>query len=134
MNSFEGDSMQENNEIKALKNEVQELRSTIMNLKKKVTELSIKLEEPIKQKPSNVENQGYQIFSKDGLMDYDLSWERLVRLLQNCDYGLTTEELAERWGKSRSRTSEVLNKLVDEGVLVKYRDGRNVIFRTVEED
>jgi DNA-binding transcriptional ArsR family regulator len=126
--------MQKDDEIKALKTEVRELRHTIKNLKKMVTELSTKLEDPIQQQPHNIENKGYQIFSKDNLSDYDLSWERLVKLLHNCDYGLTTEELAERWGKSRSRTSEVLNKLVDEGVLVKYRDGRNVIFRTVEEE
>jgi predicted transcriptional regulator len=134
MTGFEGDIMQKDDEIKALRNEVHELRNIIKNLKKIVTELTTKIEDPIQEQPRNTGNQGYQIFSKDNLLDYDLSWERLVKLLQNCDYGLTTEELAERWGKSRSRTSEVLNKLVDEGVLVKYRDGRNVIFRTVEEE
>ena len=133
MNSYEGDSMQKDDEIKALRSEVSELRSTIANLNKIVTEISSKLDYPIKQKPRISENHGYQIFSQDSL-DRDLSWNRLIRLLQTDDYGLTTEELAERWGKSRSRTSEVLNKLVDEGVLVKYRDGRNVRFRTVEED
>jgi hypothetical protein len=125
--------MQKDDEIKALRNEVNELRSTITKLKKIVTNLSEKLEHPIDQKPKNSENHGYQIFNQESL-DRDLSWNRLIRLLQNYNYGLTTEELAERWGKSRTRTSEVLNKLVDEGVLVKYRDGRTVRFRAVEED
>lgn len=125
--------MKKDDEIKALRNEVSELRSTVASLKKIVTELSGKLDQPIVQKPRISENQGYQIFSQDSL-DRDLSWNRLIRHLHNYNYGLTTEELAERWGKSRSRTSEVLNKLVDEGVLVKYRDGRNVRFRTAEEE
>ena len=133
MKIYEGDSMQKDDEIKALKDEVSELRSTIANLKKIVTDLSSKLDHPIEQKPTISENHGYQIFSQDSI-DRDLSWNRLIRLLQNYNYGLTTEELAERWGKSRTRTSEVLNKLVDEGVLVKYRDGRTVRFRTVEEE
>ena len=42
-------------------------------------------------------------------------------------------ELAKLWGKSRSRTSEVLNRLVGEGHVVKYRDGREIKFRPPEE-
>jgi CRP-like cAMP-binding protein len=125
--------MEKDDEIQSLKREVHELRSTISKLEKVVVELTAKLESPNDQKISASKNLGYQIFSQD-TFERDLSWDRLVRHLQNYDYGLTTEELAERWGKSRSRTSEVLNKLVDEGVLVKYRDGRNIRFRTVEED
>jgi DNA-binding transcriptional ArsR family regulator len=133
MNGFEGDYMEKDDEIQALRNEVRELRSTIVSLEKVVAELTARLEKPVKPKPSSIDNRGYQIFSQESL-DYDLSWNRLIHLVQNYDYGLTTEELAERWGKSRSRTSEVLNKLVDEGVLVKYRDGRNVRFRTIDEE
>ena len=120
-------------EIQSLKNEVQELRSTIAKLERVVVELTAKLEGPPDQKVIASKNQGYQIFSQD-TFERDVSWDRLIHHLQNYDYGLTTEELAERWGKSRSRTSEVLNKLVDEGVLVKYRDGRNIRFCTIEED
>ena len=125
--------MEKDDEIQSLKNEVHELRSTISRLEKVVVELTAKLERPNNQKVVTSKNQGYQIFSQ-GTLERDLSWDRLVHHLQNYDYGLTTEELAERWGKSRSRTSEVLNKLVDEGVLVKYRDGRNIRFRTVDDD
>ncbi|NWF96903.1 MAG: MarR family transcriptional regulator [Candidatus Thorarchaeota archaeon] len=62
-------------------------------------------------------------------MKHDAAWARLVGLVEGAKSGLTAAELAEKWGKSRSRTSEVLNKLVGDGHLVKYRDGREIKFR-----
>ncbi|MGY5858452.1 MAG: helix-turn-helix domain-containing protein, partial [Candidatus Thorarchaeota archaeon] len=66
-------------------------------------------------------------------LDGDASWDRLVNLMHNEDSGLTAAELAEKWGKSRSRTSEVLNKLAENGQIIKYRDGRMIRFRSAEE-
>ena len=65
--------------------------------------------------------------------EYDMSWEKLLALLKSSRSAMTAAELADRWGRSRSRTSEVLNKLVEEGQLVKFRDGRRIRFRTTEE-
>ncbi len=66
-------------------------------------------------------------------LDQDVSWARLMGLLEHSNRGLTTTELAEKWGKSRSRTSEVLNRLVEEGHLIKFRDGRRVKFLPAED-
>ena len=98
MNNSEGEIMQKDSEIQSLRNEVRELQRKIASLKKTVDELNEKIEKPIDQKPSSIDSRSYQIFTQDSL-DRDLSWNRLIRLVQNYDYGLTTEELAERWGK-----------------------------------
>jgi sugar-specific transcriptional regulator TrmB len=120
-------------ELKELREEVHELRETVYTLKDTIVELTSKL-----KKTANVESPydsgQYNVFSNRGnFLEGDLSWNRLVNLLHEEYLGLTATELAEKWGRSRSRTSEVLNKLVDEGHLVKIRDGRQIRFRTAEE-
>jgi hypothetical protein len=123
----------EDKELKELRKEVHELKQTVYTLKDTVVELTSRL----KQTPdagSPYDSGQYNVFSNRGnSLEGDISWNRLVNLLQEERLGLTTTELAERWGRSRSRTSEVLNKLVDEGHLVKIRDGRQIRFRTAEE-
>jgi DNA-binding IclR family transcriptional regulator len=120
-------------ELKELREEVQELRQTVYTLKDTIVELTSRL----KQTPdagSPYDSGQYNVFSNRATaIEGDISWNRLVNLLQEEQLGLTATELAEKWGRSRSRTSEVLNKLVDEGHLVKIRDGRLIRFRTAEE-
>jgi hypothetical protein len=123
----------EDKELKELREEVHELKQTVYTLKDTIVELTSRL----KQTPnagSPYDSGQYNVFSnRSNCLEGDISWNRLVSLLQEERHGLTTTELAERWGRSRSRTSEVLNKLVDEGHLVKIRDGRQIRFRTAEE-
>lgn len=125
--------MTEDKELKELREEVHELKQTVYTLKDTVVELTSRL----KQTPdagSPYDSGQYNVFSNRGnCLEGDISWNRLVNLLQEERLGLTATELAEKWGRSRSRTSEVLNKLVDEGHLVKIRDGRQIRFRTAEE-
>lgn len=125
--------MTEDKELKELREEVHELKQTVYTLKDTIVELTSRL----KQTPdagSPYDSGQYNVFNNRGnCLEGDISWNRLVNLLQEERLGLTATELAERWGRSRSRTSEVLNKLVDEGHLVKIRDGRQIRFRTVEE-
>ncbi|OLS27241.1 MAG: hypothetical protein ThorAB25_20410 [Candidatus Thorarchaeota archaeon AB_25] len=125
--------MTEDKELKELREEVHELKQTVYTLKDTIVELTSRL----KQTPdagSPYDSGQYNVFNNRGnCLEGDISWNRLVNLLQEERLGLTATELAERWGRSRSRTSEVLNKLVDEGHLVKIRDGRQIRFRTAEE-
>jgi polyhydroxyalkanoate synthesis regulator phasin len=120
-------------ELKELQKEVHELKQTVYTLKDTIVELTSKL----KGSPdagSPYDSGQYNVFSERGnLLEGDISWNRLVNLLHEENLGLTATELAEKWGRSRSRTSEVLNKLVDEGHLVKFRDGRQIRFRTAED-
>lgn len=118
--------------IEALRKEVKELRKTVYNLKDTIIELTSQID--IGNSESPFEGGQYSIFpNRSNCLEGDVSWDRLVSLLQNEDSGLTAAELAEKWGKSRSRTSEVLNKLAEEGQIIKYRDGRMIRFRTAEE-
>jgi polyhydroxyalkanoate synthesis regulator phasin len=123
----------EEKELKELREEVYELKQTVYTLKDTIVELTSRL----KQTPdagSPYDSGQYNVFSNRGnCLEGDISWNRLVNLLQEERLGLTATELAKKWGRSRSRTSEVLNKLVDEGHLVKIRDGRQMRFRTAEE-
>ncbi|MFX1605144.1 MAG: MarR family transcriptional regulator [Promethearchaeota archaeon] len=125
--------MKEDNKLEDLRAEVQELKQTVYTLKDTIVELTSRL----KQTPdagSPYDSGQYNVFGKqESILEGDISWNRLVNLLQEEHLGLTATELAEKWGRSRSRTSEVLNKLVDEGHLVKVRDGRQIRFRTAEE-
>ena len=125
--------MTEDKELKELREEVHELKQTVYTLKDTIVELTSRL----KQTPnvgSPYDSGQYNVFSnRSNCLEGDISWNRLVNLLHEERHGLTATELAERWGRSRSRTSEVLNKLVDEGHLVKIRDGRQIRFRTTEE-
>lgn len=123
--------MSDDQSISELKDEITELRRTVMMLQETVQQLTLKLDPGISDGTTNVETGQYQIFPRHGsLIERDTSWERLVGLLKKADQGLTARELAGRWGKSRSRTSEVLNRLVEEGEIVKYRDGRRIRFKT----
>jgi len=126
--------MSEEKELKKLREEVQELRQTVYTLKDTIIELTSRLKDGSELTSSPYDSGQYNVFGADGAIpDGDISWNRLVNLIHNDDVGLTATELAEKWGRSRSRTSEVLNKLVEEGHLVKVRDGRTIRFRTVEE-
>ncbi len=118
--------------IEALRNEVKELKKTVYSLKDTIIELTNQIEVGSSESP--FEGGQYNIFpNRSNCLEGDASWDRLVNLLHNEDSGLTAAELAEKWGKSRSRTSEVLNKLAEEGQIIKYRDGRMIRFRSAEE-
>jgi len=117
--------MSESREVEDLKREIIELRRTVQTLRETVNELTQRLEGS-QTHPVKTESGIYSISANLDSCLQDASWGRLLNLLQKADSGLTAAELAKRWGKSRSRTSEVLNKLVEEGRLVKYRDGREI--------
>lgn len=125
--------MTEEKELKELQKEVHELKQTVYTLKDTIVELTTRIKER-SDAGSPYDSGQYNVFgAKSSVLEGDVSWNRLVNLLHEADMGLTATELAEKWGRSRSRTSEVLNKLVGEGHLVKFRDGRWIRFRTVEE-
>ncbi len=125
--------MSEKKELKELRKEVQELKHTVYTLKDTIVELTSRLKERT-DAGSPYDSGQYNIFGAgSNVLEGDVSWNRLVNLLHKADRGLTATELAEKWGRSRSRTSEVLNKLVEEGHLVKFRDGRTIRFRTTED-
>ena len=122
--------MNKDEEIKKLRNEIQVLRDTVTDLTKVINDLKYTVSTDRKENKSN----SYQMFpNADNCLDYDASWLRLIGLLERVDHGLSASEAAKRWGKSRSRTSEVLNQLADDGHLIKYRDGREIKFRSAEE-
>ena len=124
--------MKEEKELKELQKEVHELKQTVYTLKDTIVELTSRIKHST-DAGSPYESGQYNIFSNRGnCLDNDVSWNRLVNLLHEEALGLTASELSEKWGRSRSRTSEVLNKLVDEGHIVKFRDGRQIRFRTPE--
>jgi len=123
----------EDKELKELRKEVHELKQTVYTLKDTIVELTSRFKHST-DAGSPYDSGQYNVFSDRGnCLEGDVSWNRLVNLLHEEDLGLTTTELAEKWGRSRSRTSEVLNKLVDEGHIVKFRDGRQIRFRTADE-
>ena len=124
--------MKENQDIEALRKEVTELRKTVYSLKDTIIELTNQIETGTAESP--FEGGQYSIFpNRSNCLDGDASWDRLVNMLHKEDSGLTAAELAEKWGKSRTRTSEVLNKLAENGQIIKYRDGRMIRFRSAEE-
>ncbi len=125
--------MTEEKELNELRKEVHELKQTVYTLKDTIVELSSRIKHST-DAGSPYDSGQYKIFSdSSNYLEGDVSWNRLVNLLHEETLGLTASELSEKWGRSRSRTSEVLNKLVDEGHLVKFRDGRQIRFRTAEE-
>jgi hypothetical protein len=122
----------DNHDFETLKKEVRELKQTVYSLKNTIIELTNQLESTGMNLP--FEQGQYNVFSgKSSTLQGDVSWERLLNLLSDADRGLTTTELAKKWGKSRTRTSEVLNKLAEDGQIVKYRDGRRIRFRSAED-
>ncbi len=124
--------MSKNDDFETLKKEVRELKKTVYSLKNTIIELTNQLESTSGTSP--LEGGQYSIFANaSNTLEGDVSWNRLINLLNNADRGLTTSELAKRWGKSRTRTSEVLNILAEDGQVVKYRDGRKIRFRPAEE-
>ena len=124
--------MDENQDIEELRKEVTELRKTVYSLKDTIIELTNQIETGNTESP--FEGGQYSVFpDRSNVLEGDASWDRLVNLMHNEDSGLTAAELAEKWGKSRSRTSEVLNKLAENGQIIKYRDGRMIRFRSAEE-
>jgi len=91
--------------IEALRDEVKELKKTVYSLKDTIIEITNQIEVGSSESP--FEGGQYNIFpNRSNCLDGDASWDRLVNLLRNEDSGLTAAELAEKWGKSRSRTSE----------------------------
>lgn len=126
--------MEKDEELEKLRYEIKTLKDTVSTLTKTIDDLKTTVSG--EEHPISGENQrnDYRIFQdSESCLSQDASWIRLMNLLQDTGSGLTAAEAAIRWGKSRSRTSEVLNKLVDEGHLVKYRDGRQIKFRTLED-
>jgi Fic family protein len=116
--------------IDDLMEEIKELTQTVMELRKTVNVLSSRITDNKNRRTTQVETGSYKVVQDQGsIIEGDASWIRLVGLLQGKGTGLTASELANKWGKSRSRTSEVLNRLVEEGQLIKYRDGRSIKFR-----
>jgi hypothetical protein len=115
--------------IEELEDEIKELRKTVKLLTETVNDLMTKIEVA----SSEGNNRQYSMFADGNILEGDASWDRLVSIVEEKQVGKTAKELAEEWGKSRSRTSEVLNQLVDEGRLVKYRDGRRIRFRSIDE-
>ncbi len=118
--------------IEDLKNQIRELGDMVRLLTQKVNELASRMEPSSDGGPGLPRGSAYTLFGGSGNYLGDASWERLLAILRETDFGFTAAELAELWGRSRSRTSEVLNQLVDEGRLVKFRDGRKVRFRAVD--
>ncbi len=120
--------MSKNQDFESLRKEVRELQKTVYMLKDTIVELTNQLESSTVGSPQ--EEGKYTLFpSRSDYLEGDISWNRLLNVLQKEEKGMTTVELAEKWGRSRSRTSEVLNKLAGSGQLVKYRDGRLIKFR-----
>ena len=115
--------------IQELEDELKKLRNTVKVLTETVNDLKTKIEDV----GSTTDERRYSMFDQNKMTEGDVSWDRLVSIIEEKDAGRTAKELAKEWGKSRSRTSEVLNHLVNEGRLVKYRDGRRIRFRTVDE-
>jgi hypothetical protein len=104
----------------------------VHNLKNTITELTNQLESSGGASP--FEGGQYSIFAnRSNTLEGDVSWNRLLNHLNSAERGLTTTELAKKWGKSRTRTSEVLNLLAEDGQIVKYRDGRKIRFSSTEE-
>ncbi len=123
--------MSEKYNIKELRNEIRELRETVSSLRRTVGELNLRLDQTeVAQKQPATAGVYKVISDREALIEGNISWNRLVRLLKDANDGLTASEAASRWGRSRSRTSEVLNRLADEGHIEKYRDGRRIRFRS----
>lgn len=121
--------MNKDEELDKLRKEIRVLRDTVTDLTKTIDDLRTTVATDRPQESTGT----YRIFpNSDNCLDFDASWLRLMGVLQRTDEGLSAAEAAKKWGKSRSRTSEVLNKLADEGHLVKYRDGREIKFRAID--
>lgn len=125
--------MSKNQDFESLKKQVRELQKTVYMLKDTIIELTNQLESSTAGSP--FEGAQYNMFpNRSNCLEGDVSWNRLLNVLHETNKGLTTTELAEKWGKSRSRTSEVLNKLAGNGQIIKYRDGRMIKFRLLESE
>jgi Fic family protein len=126
--------MNREEEMKQLRKEIQQLSMTVSNLEETIGELKSKVERNLTSKQTRA-NAQYDVFAnQQSVIERDMSWERLIGLLEDTERGLTAQQLARKWGRSRSRTSEVLNTLVDEGKLVKFRDGRHMRFIAPDEE
>ncbi len=120
--------MNSEEEMKRLRRKIEQLNQTVSNLEQTIGELKSKVDGNLPAEQKGQEGQ-YNVFAnQQSVIEGDLSWERLIGLLEDTQKGLTAQQLAKKWGRSRSRTSEVLNTLVDEGRLVKMRDGRHMRF------
>ena len=123
--------MSKDYEIVGLREEIKELRKTVMMLHETMNELASKLQQTPSGKTMPTDANQYNVFAnQESCIVQDMAWERLVELIRQTDSGFTAAELARQWGKSRSRTSEVLNQLVEEGRVTKFRDGRSIRFRS----
>lgn len=120
--------MNRKEEMKKLRKEIKQLSQTVSNLEQTIGELKSKVENNLSSRQGGSKAQ-YNVFAnQQSAIEADLSWERLIGLLEETERGLTAQQLAKKWGRSRSRTSEVLNTLVDEGRILKFRDGRYMRF------
>jgi len=117
-------------EVGQLKDEVKELKKTVSKLTETVNQLTAKIGGSDARAAPAPRSAQYNVFANQpSCIDYEIGWQRLVGMLRDESVGLTATELATLWGKSRSRTSEVLNKLAEDGHVVKFRDGRRIRFR-----
>jgi len=124
--------MSKNQDFESLRKEVRELKKTVYLLKDTIVTLTNQIEANTAGSPQ--EDGQYNLFpNQSNCLEGDISWNKLLNVLDKAEKGLTTVELAEKWGKSRSRTSEVLNKLAGNGYIVKYRDGRLIRFRLADD-
>ncbi len=124
--------MSKQQDFESLRKEVRELKKTVYMLKDTIVELTNQLESSTAGSPQ--EDGQYNLFpNRADYLESDISWNKLLNVLQDAEKGMTTVELAKKWGRSRSRTSEVLNKLAGNGQLVKYRDGRLIRFRLADD-
>ncbi|MEM2142381.1 MAG: helix-turn-helix domain-containing protein [Candidatus Thorarchaeota archaeon] len=122
--------MSEESENSRLRSEIAELRMTVQSLRKMVTELNERLAQTSPPSSIGAYAERYSV-AKDAResLFQDASWSKLINILRDASDGMTAAELARQWGKSRSRTSEVLNRMAKDGQVVKYRDGREIKFR-----
>jgi len=117
-------------DVEELRKEIRDLRDTVSSLRQTVGELTSQLEQTNSIQAASPHDSVYTVLpNQESFIQGDISWNRLVNLLKEAGQGLTATEAASKWGRSRSRTSEVLNMLADEGHVEKYRDGRLIRFR-----
>ena len=128
-------------DIESIREELKLLRKVVESLNKKVEELTQIIESNMIQKVSNTEKTSFGTFNINQTVSrYNFQnylYSEMLNIISEADIsgsGVTAEEFAKIWGRSRSRASEMLNQLVRKGLLVKYQDGRSIKFKAVKKD
>ncbi len=127
-------------ELESIKEEIKLLRGIVESLTARIDRLTELLETNINS-PAVLNNDA----SKFGTFNINQTVSRynfqnflyneMLNIVSKADTsgtGVTAEEVAKIWGRSRSRTSEMLNQLVRKGLLIKYQDGRSIKFKTIK--